>query len=100
LTPPPLLKQQDDERHTPESPRKETAQHNQCALELKHIMLFSQNGVVLDHSVPIVTSQWMILLLTLSGQTRLALHHKQPEMEHGVIFSRTMQHITIIMHKI
>ena len=46
-------------------------------------------------------SQWMILLLTLSGQTRLALHHKQPEMmEHGVIFSRTMQHTTIIIRKI
>jgi len=46
-------------------------------------------------------SQWMILLLTLSGQTRPALHRKQPEMmEHGVIFSKTMQHITIIMCKI
>ena len=45
-------------------------------------------------------TQW-ILLLTLWGQTRLALHHKQPDMmEHGVIFFRTMQHITIIMYKI
>jgi len=101
LTPLPLLKQQDDEQLTPESPRKETAQHNQCALELKHIMLISRNGFVLDHPVPIGTSQWMILLLALSQQTRLALHHKQPEMmEHGFIFSRKMQHITIIMCKI
>jgi hypothetical protein len=51
LTPLPLLKQ-NGEWHTPESLRKETAQHSQHALELKHIMFFSRNGLVLDHPRP------------------------------------------------
>jgi hypothetical protein len=49
-------KQQNDELHIPESRRKETAQHSQHALELKHIMHFSRNGFVLDHPMPIGTT--------------------------------------------
>ena len=56
------------------------------ALKVMHFMFFSQNGLLLDHSVIIgmtVSGQYYCALL--QDKVRPALHHKQPELlEHGI----------------
>jgi hypothetical protein len=51
----PLMKWQNAEWHTQTS-RKKIAQHGQGVLKVMHIMFFSQNGLVVDHCVPISTN--------------------------------------------
>ena len=56
-------------------------------LKVMYVMFFSQNGLVLDHPMPVgmtVNGQYYCTLL--EDTLRPALHHKQPELfEHGVI---------------
>ena len=71
----------------PDVPEKKTAWHTQLVLKIMLVTFFSQNGLVLDHAMPIgmtVNGQYYCALLQY--KVRLALHHKQPELlEHGVI---------------
>jgi hypothetical protein len=52
----PQLKRQNAEWQAPMAPRKKIARHSQGALKVMHIMFFSQNGLVLDHPMPIGTT--------------------------------------------
>jgi uncharacterized protein (DUF1684 family) len=73
------LKWQNAEWHARASLRKKIACRNQGALKVMHIMFFSQNGLVLDHPMPIATmviGQYYYTLL--HDKVRLALCHKQP----------------------
>jgi histone-lysine N-methyltransferase SETMAR len=85
------------------SPRKKIAQCSQGALKVLHIMFFSWNGHVCAHPTPpgtTVNGQYYCALL--QDKLRLALHRKQLLLlMHGVISSRTMQHLfAIVMCKI
>jgi hypothetical protein len=61
--------------------------HSDCSKSYAGHVL-QQNGLVLDHSMPIgmmINGQYYCTLLQY--KLRLALYHKQPELlEHGVIF--------------
>jgi len=70
------------------SPRKNIAQRSEVALQGMHIMFFNQNGLVLDHPMPIgrtVIGQYYYT--PLQDKMRPVIHHKQLELlEHGVIW--------------
>ena len=67
--------------------KEKIARHIKGALKVMHVMFFSWNGLVLDHSVPIGTTvivQYCCALL--QDKVRPALNHEQPELlQHGVI---------------
>jgi hypothetical protein len=44
------------EWHAPVSPRKKIARCSQGALKVMHVMIFSQNGLVLNHPLPVGTT--------------------------------------------
>jgi hypothetical protein len=71
----------------PDVTKKKIAWHTHLVLKVMLVTFFSQNGLVLDHSMPIgmtVNGQYYCALLQY--KVRLALHHKQPELlEHCVI---------------
>jgi hypothetical protein len=49
------LKRQNAEWRTPTSPRKKIARRSQGALTVMYVMFFSQNGLMLEHPVPVGT---------------------------------------------
>jgi len=74
----PQMKWQNAEWHTTNLSRKKTAHHSLGALEVMHVTFFSQNGLVLDHPVPVgttVNGQYYCSLLQY--KERPALQSKQ-----------------------
>jgi histone-lysine N-methyltransferase SETMAR len=82
----PQLKQQNAEWRAT-SQRKKIARRSQGALKVTHVMFFSRNGLVLDHSVPVGTTVYGPYYCSLlQDKVRPALRHNQPELlERGAI---------------
>jgi histone-lysine N-methyltransferase SETMAR len=77
----PQLKQQNAEWCAPMSPRKKIARCSQGALKVMHVMFLSQNGLVLDHPVPVGTTvNGRYYCSLLQHKVRKALWRKQPEL--------------------
>jgi hypothetical protein len=79
---------------------KKIAWHSQgSGIHERHVLQL--NGIVPDCPVPIsMTVNGQYYCTPLQDMLRPALHHKQPELlENGFIFSRTIQHLTIVMRK-
>jgi hypothetical protein len=75
------LKSQNAEWGAPTSPRKKIARRSQSALEVKHVMFFSRNGLVLDHPMPVRTTvSGPYYCSLLQDKVRKALCRKQPEL--------------------
>jgi hypothetical protein len=83
----PQLKQQNAEWCTPSSPRKKIARRSLGALKVTHVMFFSQNGLLLDHPMPVGTTVNVPYYCSLlQDMVRPALRCKQPELlESGAI---------------
>jgi len=74
----PQMKWQNAEWHTTNSSWKKSAHHSPDALKVLHILFFSQNGLVLDHPVPvgtIVNGQYYCSLL--QDKERATLQSKE-----------------------
>jgi len=69
------------------SPRKNIARRSEGALQVMHIMFFSQNGLALHHPMPIgITVIGQYYYTPLQDRMRPVVHHKQLELlQHGVI---------------
>lgn len=80
------LKWQNSEWHSQTSLRKKIAWHCPGSLKVMHVVLFSQNGLFLDHSMLmgiVVNDQYCCTFL--QDKMRPALHNEQPELlEHGI----------------
>jgi hypothetical protein len=83
----PQLRRQNVDWHAQLSLRKGIAWHSHDALKVMHIMFFIQNGLVLDHHVPIgMTGNGQYYCALLLDEVRRSLHCQQSELlEHGVI---------------
>jgi hypothetical protein len=94
----PWLKQQNTEWHAQMSPRKKTAWHSQGALKVMHVMLFSLNGLVLDHPMPVGTMAHGQISAHTCRIRRLAFRCKQSELlEHGIILLQDNAKVIAIM---
>jgi len=67
--------------------KKKLSWHTHLVLKVVLVTFFSQNRLVLDHSMPIgMTVNGHYYCTLLQYKVRLALHHKQPELlDYGVI---------------
>ena len=83
----PQLKQQNAEWCVQKSPGKKIAQRSQGALKFMLVMFSSRNGLMLDHTLPVImTISGQYYCALLQNKVRLAVHCKQPELlERGVI---------------